>query len=96
MGRIPDALKVPLGGIFRIPDKGAKWNDPLRRFGAKSTVHRWFQTCVRNRVFESIMRDAGRCVEKRGGYRLYECSIDGMLSKAPWRRRWRWLRAAIA
>ncbi len=80
--RIPDASKSPLGGrppadkrkvvrgIFWILDNGAKWKDLPRRFGAKSTVHRWFQTWVRNGVFESIMRDAGRCVEERGGYRL--------------------------
>ena len=28
------------------------------------------------------MRKAGRCVEERGDYRLYECFIDGMFSKA--------------
>ncbi len=92
--RIPDASKSPLGGrpvadkrkvvrgIFWILDNGAKWKDLPRRFGAKSTVHRWFQTWVRDGVFVSIMRDAGRCVENRGGYRLYECFIDGTFSKA--------------
>ncbi len=92
--RVPDASKSPLGGrppadkrevvrgIFWILDNGAKWKDLPRRFGAKSTVHRWFQTWVRNGVFENIMRDAGRCVEERGGYRLYECFIDGTFSKA--------------
>jgi transposase len=33
-------------------------------------------------VFETIMRDAGRCVEEEGGYRLYECFIDATFSKA--------------
>jgi transposase len=63
-------------------DNGAKWKDLPRRFGPKTTVHRWFQTWVRNGVFENIMRQAGRCVEERGGYRLYECFIDGTFSKA--------------
>ena len=92
--RIPDAPKNPLGGrppadkrnvirgIFWILDNGAKWKDLPRRFGAKSTVHRWFQTWVRHGVFEQIMREAGRCVEERGGYRLYECFIDATFSKA--------------
>lgn len=92
--RIPDARKSPLGGrppadkrkvirgIFWILDNGAKWKDLPRRFGSKSTVHRWFQTWVRDGVFEQIMRDAGRCVEKQGGYRLYECFIDGTFAKA--------------
>ncbi len=92
--RIPDAPKSPLGGrppadkrkiirgIFWILDNGAKWKDLPRRFGSKSTVHRWFQTWVREGVFEQIMRDAGRCVEQQGGYRLYECFIDGTFAKA--------------
>ena len=92
--RIPDAPRCPLGGrppadkkkvirgIFWILDNGAKWKDLPRRFGSKSTVHRWFQTWVRAGVFEKIMRDAGRCVEERGGYRLYECFIDGTFAKA--------------
>lgn len=53
--RIPDAPKSPKGGgpsaekrktlrgIFWILDNGAKWKDLPRRFGSKSTVHRWFQ-----------------------------------------------------
>lgn len=92
--RIPDNPKSPQGGrpcadkrkvlrgIFWILDNGAKWKDLPRRFGTKSTVHRWFQTWVRDGVFENIMRDAGRCVEERGGYRLYECFIDATFSKA--------------
>jgi len=28
------------------------------------------------------MRDAGRLVEERDGYRLYECYVDGTFSKA--------------
>jgi transposase len=63
-------------------DNGAKWKDLPRRFGTKSTVHRWFQSWVRTGIFENIMRDAGRCVEERGGYRLYECFIDATFSKA--------------
>ena len=53
------------------------WKDLPKRFGSKSTVHRWFQKWVKDGVFETIMRDAGRCVEERDGYRLYECFIDG-------------------
>ncbi len=92
--RIPKAPRSPKGGcppadprkvirgIFWILDNGAKWKDLPRRFGSKSTVHRWFQRWVNDGVFEGIMRDAGRCVEERDGYRLYECFIDGTFSKA--------------
>lgn len=63
-------------------DNGAKWKDFPAEFGSKSTVHRWLQTWVREGVFEAIMRDAGRMVEERGAYRLYECFVDGTFSKA--------------
>lgn len=92
--RIPDASRSPLGGrpaadkrktvrgIFWILDNGAKWKDLPRRFGAKSTVHRWFQKWVTEGVFENVMRAAGRCVEEGEGYRVYECYIDGTFCKA--------------
>lgn len=92
--RIPEPVKSPLGGrpavdrrkvvrgIFWMLDNGAKWKDLPRRFGSKSTVHHWFQKWVRDGVFERIMRDAGRCVEERDGFRLYECFIDGTFCKA--------------
>ena len=92
--RIPDPPRSPLGGrppadkrkvvvgIFWILDSGAKWKNLPREFGPKSTVHRWFKHWVQSGVFEAIMRDAGRCVEERGGYRLYECFVDATFSKA--------------
>lgn len=94
MERIPDHPKHPLGGrpvadkrkviqgIFWILDNGAKWKDLPQQFGSKSTVHRWFKTWVDDGVFETIMRDTGRCIEARDGYRLYECYIDGTFCKA--------------
>ncbi len=63
-------------------DNGAKWKDLPRRFGTKSTVHRWFQKWVTEGVFENVMQAAGRCVEKGEGYRVYECHIDGTFCKA--------------
>ncbi len=92
--RIPDHVRSPKGGrppadkrnvlrgIFWILDNGAKWKDLPREFGSKTTVHRWFQNWTRAGVFEQIMRDAGRCIEERDGYRLYECFIDGTFAKA--------------
>jgi len=92
--RVPDAPVSPLGGrpaldkrralrgIFWILDNGAKWKDLPREFGSKSAVHRWFQLWVRAGVFEGIMRDAGRCVEQRDGFKLYECFVDGTFAKA--------------
>jgi transposase len=81
-GRPATDKRMALRGIFWILDNGAKWKDLPRRFGSKSAVHRWFTLWVRAGVFEGIMRDAGELVEERGGYRLYECFIDGTFSKA--------------
>ena len=81
-GRPPVPKRQALRGIFWILDNGAKWKDLPREFGSKSAVHRWFTTWVKAGVFEAIMREAGRLVEERGGYRLYECFIDATFSKA--------------
>jgi hypothetical protein len=45
-------------------------------------VHRWFKSWVESGVFEKILSDAARLVERRGEHRLYECFIDGTFSKA--------------
>ena len=71
-----------LRGIFWILDNGAKWKDLPKHFGAKSSVHKYFTLWVTSGVFEGIMRDAGRLVEERDGFRLYECYVDGTFSKA--------------
>jgi transposase len=92
--RIPDAPRSPLGGrpptdkrkaiagIFWILDNGAKWKDLPREFGSKSAVHRCFKRWVGAGLLERLMREAGRLVEDRGEYRLYECFIDATFSKA--------------
>ncbi len=81
-GRPPADKRQVIQGIFWMLDNGAKWKDLPRRFGSKSTVHRWFQTWTEAGVFEQIMRDAGQCVEERDGYKLYECFVDGTFAKA--------------
>ena len=81
-GRPPADKRKVLAGIFWILDNGAKWKDLPRRFGAKSTVHRWYAKWTREGVFERILLNAGRLVEERGGYKLYECFIDATFSKA--------------
>lgn len=81
-GRPPLDKRKAVAGIFWILDNGAKWKDLPSEFGSKSAVHRWFKRWVEAGVFEAIMRDAGRCVEEQGGYRLYECFIDATFSKA--------------
>jgi transposase len=81
-GRPPVPERLALRGIFWILDNGVTRKDLPREFGSKSAVHRWFTTWVKAGVFEAIMREAGRLVEERGGYRLYECFVDATFSKA--------------
>ncbi len=81
-GRPPMDRRKAMDAIFWVLDNGAKWKDLPRRFGSKSAVHAYFQRWTRQGVFENIMRDAGQLVEERGGYRLYECFVDGTFSKA--------------
>ncbi|MCA9245079.1 MAG: IS5 family transposase, partial [Phycisphaerales bacterium] len=81
-GRPEADRRRTLQGGFWMLDNGAKWKDLPREFGAKSTVHRWFKIWTEAGVFEEIMRAAGRCVEERDGFRLYECFIDGTFAKA--------------
>ena len=81
-GRPPAHKRRVVQGIFWILDNGAKWKDLPRPYGSKSTVHRWFKKWVQERLFEQLMREAGRRVEEREGFRLYECFIDGTFSKA--------------
>ncbi|MFO0833886.1 MAG: transposase [Phycisphaerales bacterium] len=91
--RVPDAPVSPKGGrpamdkrqalcrITWVLDNGAKWKGLPRVYGAKSSVHEYSTLWGREGVFENLMRDAGRLVEDRGGFRLYECSIDATFSK---------------
>ena len=81
-GRPPMDRRKAMGAIFWVLDNGAKWKDLPRHFGSKSAVHAYFQRWTRQGVFENIMRDAGQLVHERGGYRLYECFVDGTFSKA--------------
>lgn len=78
---VADKRRV-LAGIFWILDNGAKWKDMPEQYGSKSTVHRWFKKWVERGIFEKLMRKAGRCVEQKDGFKLYECFIDGTFAKA--------------
>lgn len=81
-GRPPADKRKMVRGIFWILDNGAKWKDLPAEFGPKSTVHDWFHRWAEAGVFERIMRKAGRCVQQRAGFRLYECFVDATFSKA--------------
>lgn len=81
-GRPPTDKRRALAGIFWVLDNGAKWKDLPERYGAKSSVHRWFLRWVKAGVFEDLMRSMGTLIEEDGRFRLYECFVDGTFSKA--------------
>lgn len=81
-GRPAAEKRRVIEGIFWILDNGAKWKDLPRQFGAKSTVHRWFRKWVEAAVFDQMMSRAGRLVERRDGFKVYECFVDGTFAKA--------------
>lgn len=81
-GRPPINKRQALAGIFWILDNGAKWKDLPKSYGSKSSVHRWFLRWVKAGVFEEVMRAMGQLIEEAGGFRLYECFVDGTFSKA--------------
>lgn len=81
-GRPRTDRRKAIAGIFWILDNGAKWKDLPAEFGTKSSVHRAFKRWVEAGAFESVLPAAGSMVEEQGGYKLYECFIDGTFAKA--------------
>ena len=81
-GRPAADKRRTIEGIFWILDNGAKWKDLPAQYGSRATVHRWFAKWARAGVFESLMQKAGQCIEQQGGFKLYECFVDGTFSKA--------------
>lgn len=70
-----------VAGIFWILDNGAKWKDLPEVFGTKSSVHRAFQRWVELGAFELMLSEMGEMLREAGGFKLYECFIDGTFSK---------------
>lgn len=81
-GRPAADKRRTLAGIFWMLDSGAKWKNLPRRFGSKSTVHRWFAKWVAEGVLERLLQAVGHRVAERGGFKVYECFVDGTFAKA--------------
>lgn len=71
-----------IAGIFWILDNGAKWKDLPAEFGTKSSVHRAFKRWEKMGAFAQLLVSLGQMIEKRNGFKLYECYIDGTFAKA--------------
>jgi putative transposase len=69
------------GIIFRMRS-GCQWDQLPARFGAKSTVHDWFQRWNKNGVMEEVMATLiEACEDKSGVYWDWQ-SADGAMAKA--------------
>ena len=51
-------------------------------YGSKSTVQPWFNKWASEGVFEKLMKSAGGCIEEKEGFKVYECFVEGIFSKA--------------
>ncbi|MNC86720.1 hypothetical protein D3C83_23940 [compost metagenome] len=82
VGRPPADFRRVLDGILWILRTGAPWKDLPERYGAKSTVHRWFQEWRKQKVMERMLRTLAEDLRKRGGLDVSECFIDGTFASA--------------
>ena len=71
-----DAREV-LNGVLWILRTGAPWKDLPDRYPPASTVHRRFQTWVRDGTLERILATLATDLQERGGIDVSECFVDG-------------------
>ena len=76
-GRPWSDRRQTLNGILWILRTGAPWQDLPERYGAAATVHRRFQSWVRDKVLERVLLAIAQDLKDRGGWDLRECFIDG-------------------
>ena len=69
--------RTTFNGVLWILRTGAPWQDLPRRYGSPATVHRRFQTWVRDKVLERVLLAIAQDLRDRGGLDLRECFIDG-------------------
>jgi transposase len=82
-GRKPMDLRKALEGIFYVLRTGTQWCALPKEYGARSSVHRYFQLWTEKGVFlEMRRRGLGRYDEMKGIDWEWQ-SIDGSMNKAP-------------
>ena len=81
-GRPPAHWRRTLNGIIFRMRSGCQWDQLPERYGAKSTVHDWFQRWAKGGVFETIWALLVAECEELGGVEWKWQAADGMLGKA--------------
>lgn len=74
-GRPKASQEDVLRGIFWVLDHGATWHDLPEGYGAKSTVHRWFQHWAQEGALHALLGKFGKAQWEDEGNVLYEVTI---------------------
>jgi transposase len=82
-GRPPLPWRPVQDGIFFVLRTGCQWKALPKAFGSASSVHRYFQSLVRRRLFGKLWRLALEEYDQRQGIDWEWQAIDGCMTKAP-------------
>lgn len=83
-GRPPTDWRRVLNGIIFRMRTGCQWDQLPKRFGSKSSVHRWFQRWCQAGVMARIMAVLIEECEELGAVHWDWQAADGALAKARW------------
>src|SRR3954468_10766685 len=81
-GRPPAHWRRTFNGVIFRMRTGCQWDQLPERYGAKSTVHGWFQRWAEAGVLEKIWAVLVAECEELGGVEWKWQAADGMLGKA--------------
>ncbi|MCA1669389.1 MAG: IS5 family transposase [Thermomicrobia bacterium] len=76
-GRPWTPRRAVLDGVLWILRTGAQWKDLPERYPPHTTVHRRFQTWVRDGTLEWVLAALATDLQERGGIDVSECFVDG-------------------
>ena len=69
-------------GILWVLRTGAQWNELPKKYPSYQTCHRYFQTWVKKRVLDRILKKLAQDLKDTGQLDLSECFIDGSFAGA--------------
>jgi transposase len=82
-GRPPLPWRLILDGIFFVLRTGCQWKAVPKAFGSGSSLHRYFQSLVRRRLFRKLWRMALEEYDELKGIDWEWQAMDGCMTKAP-------------
>jgi transposase len=82
-GRPPLPWRPVLDGIFFVLRTGCQWKAVPKAFGSGSSLHRYFQSLVRRRLFRKLWQLALEEYDDLKGIDWEWQAIDGCMTKSP-------------